>query len=61
MRVEESEKLLVVSYRHMYVREIDREQDDAGVGGAAPVGRTLRSPSGSLRVPPTQKSRECEV
>ena len=47
VRMEEAQPLLLVSYRHMYVREIDRQR-----GWTRPLvvprdrGRALRSPSG---------------
>ncbi len=53
VRVEMVEGRLLVSYRHMYVREIDRERRVSralvlGRGGLAraPVVEALRSPSG---------------
>jgi hypothetical protein len=47
VRVEKVNQLLVVSYRHMYVREID-PQNRTTRPWVVPrrVGRTLRSPSG---------------
>ena len=48
VRIENVEGLLLVSYRHMYVREIDRErrQTHALVMARENVERALRSPSG---------------
>jgi transposase InsO family protein len=47
IRVEKIENLLLVSYRHMYVREIDRQQRRTRpLVISRDVGRSLRSPSG---------------
>lgn len=47
VRVEKVNELLVVSYRHMYVREIDRARRTTRPWVVPRgVGRTLRSPSG---------------
>lgn len=56
VRVEEVNQLLVVSYRHMYVREID-PQNRTTRPWVVPrrVGRTLRSPSG---LPPRSANTE---
>lgn len=46
VQVESVEELLLVSYRHMYVREIDRQQRCTRPLVAPHFGRALRSPSG---------------
>jgi transposase InsO family protein len=46
VRVERVKELLLVSYRHMYVREIDRQQRCTRPLVAPHFGRALRSPSG---------------
>jgi len=62
VRVENVENLLLVSYRHMYVREIDRQRR-----GTRPlvlprnVGRALRSPCGLPPSPANAESSEREV
>jgi len=46
VQVESVKELLLVSYRHMYVREIDRQQRCTRPLVAPHFGRALRSPSG---------------
>jgi len=46
VRVESVQELLLVSYRHMFVREIDRQQRCTRPFVAPHFGRALRSPSG---------------
>jgi len=46
VRVESVQELLLVSYRHMYVREIDRQQRCTRALVVPHLGRALRSPSG---------------
>ncbi len=53
VQVEKLGELLVVSYRHMYVREIDRQQQcTRALIRPRSVGRALRSPSGLPPSPP---------
>jgi transposase InsO family protein len=63
VRIENVDGLLLVSYRHMYVREIDRErgQTHALVMARESVGRALRSPSGLPTSPPHAENQEREV
>ena len=62
VRVEEIGELLLVSYRHMYVREINRS-----AGNTRPlvmpreVGRAGRSPSGLPASPAKVENKGCEV
>jgi transposase InsO family protein len=57
VRVESIEQLLLVSYRHMYVREIDRQQRTTRPLVLPRVGRALRSPSG-LPTSPTNAQNQ---
>lgn len=62
VRVESVENLLLVSYRHMYVREIDRPQRRTrALVMARDVGRALRSPSGLPTSPANIANQEREV
>jgi transposase InsO family protein len=62
VRVENVEKLLLVSYRHMYVREIDRSQRcTRPLVLPHEVGRTLRSPSGLPTSPAHAPNQGAEV
>ena len=62
VRVERVENLLLVSYRHMYVREIDRQRQ-----GTRPlvvpreVGRALRSPFGLPASPAHEENQEGQL
>jgi hypothetical protein len=62
VRIESTERLLLISYRHMYVREIDRErrQTRTLVVTRASFGTALQSPSGLLASPP-KAERQQEV
>ncbi|MGA8072299.1 MAG: IS481 family transposase [Candidatus Acidiferrales bacterium] len=62
VRVESVENLLVVSYRHMYVREIDRQRGRTrALVMSRDVGRALRSPSGLPTSPANIANQECGV
>jgi transposase InsO family protein len=62
VRVESVENLLLVSYRHMYVREIDRQQRcTRPLVMPHDVGRALRSPSGLPTSPANVGNQEREV
>jgi transposase InsO family protein len=62
VRVESVENLLLVSYRHMYVREIDRPQRcTRPLVIPHDVGRALRSPSGLPTSPANIENQEREV
>jgi transposase InsO family protein len=52
VQIEKVGELLVVSYRHMYVREIDRAQGRSRVLVRPRFGRPLRSPFGLPASPP---------
>lgn len=59
VRVETAGELLVVSYRHMYVREIDRRRGcTRALVRRRAVGRPLRSPSGLPASLPTDTQTE---
>lgn len=62
VQIEKLGELLLVSYRHMYVREIDRKQccTRALVRPRA-VGRALRSPSGLPACPPNEPNQTEKV
>ena len=62
IRVESVGNLLLVSYRHMYVREIDRQgRCTRPLVMSRDVGRALRSPSGLPRTPANIENQECKV
>jgi transposase InsO family protein len=61
VRVESVEELLLVSYRHMYVREIDRQQRCTRPLVVPHFGRALRSPSGLPTSPAKVQNQEYEV
>jgi transposase InsO family protein len=62
VRVESVENLLLVSYRHMYVREIDRQQRRTRpLVLPRDVGRALRSPSGLPASPANVENQERKV
>lgn len=62
VQVERVENLLLVSYRHMYVREIDRQQRcTRPLVMPRDVGRTLRSPSGLPTSPANEENPERQV
>jgi transposase InsO family protein len=62
VRVESVGNLLLVSYRHMYVREIDRQQRcTRPLVVPRHVGRALRSPSGLPTSPANVENQEREV
>jgi hypothetical protein len=62
VRVESVENLLLVSYRHMYVREIDRQQRSTRpLVLPRDVGRALRSPSGLPASPANVENQERKV
>jgi transposase InsO family protein len=62
VQVEELNDLLLVSYRHMYVREIDRRKGcTQAVVRPRAVGRALRSPSGLPASPPNGMNQSQEV
>ena len=62
VRVENVENLLLVSYRHMYVREIDRSQRcTRPLVLPHGVGRALRSPSGLPTSPAHAPNQGTEV
>jgi hypothetical protein len=60
--VEEIGELLLVSYRHMYVREIDlRQRCTRALVLPRDFGRAFRSPSGLPASPAKVQNEECEV
>jgi transposase InsO family protein len=62
VRVESVAKLLLVSYRHMYVREIDRQQQSTrSLVLPRDFGRALRSPSGLPTSPAKTENQKGEV
>jgi transposase InsO family protein len=62
VRVESVGNLLLVSYRHMYVREIDRQQRRTRpLVMPRDVGRALRSPSGLPTSPANVENQERKV
>jgi transposase InsO family protein len=62
VRVERVGALLLVSYRHMYVREIDRERRSTRpLVVSRDVGRALRSPSGLPASPANGQEQSPEV
>lgn len=62
VRVEGLENLLLVSYRHMYVREIDRKHScTRSLVMPHDVDRSLRSPSGLPPSPANVEDQEREV
>jgi transposase InsO family protein len=62
VRVEIVENLLLVSYRHMYVRELDREQRSTRLlVMSRDVGRALRSPQGLPPSPANVENQGSEV
>jgi transposase InsO family protein len=62
VRVETVEELLLVSYRHMYVREVDRpSRCTRPLVLARDVGRALRSPSGLPASPANAENQGPEV
>lgn len=62
VRVENVENLVLVSYRHMYVREIDRsERCTRALVIPYEVGRALRSPSGLPTSPANVPNQEAGV
>lgn len=62
VRIETLEELLLVSYRHMYVREIDRPRGcTRSLVQPRDVGRALRSPSGLPASPANEENPEGEV
>jgi transposase InsO family protein len=62
VRIEEAGELLLVSYRHMYVREIDRQQRcTRALVLPRDVGRAFRSPSGLPTSPANVENKGCEV
>ena len=62
VRVERVGQLLLVSYRHMYVREIDRKQRcTRPLVLPRGVGRALRSPSGLPTSPANAPNQDQEV
>jgi transposase InsO family protein len=62
VRVESVGNLLLVSYRHMYVREIDRQQRRTRpLVLPRGVGRALRSPSGLPTSSANAENQECKV
>jgi transposase InsO family protein len=62
VRLEEVAGLLLVSYRHMYVREIDRRQRcTRALVLPRDCGRAFRSPSGLPASPATVQNDGCEV
>src|ERR1700722_6982597 len=62
VRVEEIGELLLVSFRHMYVREIDRRQRcTRALVLPRGVGRSFRSPSGLPASPANVPNEKCEV
>ena len=61
VQIEPLGELLVVSYRHMYVREIDRQQGCTRALIRPRVGRPLRSPFGLPTRPPNKPNRGQEV
>jgi len=61
VRIEVVEDLLLVSYRHMYVREIDRRQRCTRALVLPHVGRALRSPSGLPSSPTHMQNSGSEV
>lgn len=62
VRVEEMGELLLVSFRHMYVREIDRRQRcTRALVLPRDIGRAFRSPSGLPASPANVQNDECEV
>jgi len=61
VRVESVKELLLVSYRHMYVREIDRQHRCTRPLVAPRFGRVLRSPSGLPTNPAKAQDQGHEV
>jgi len=62
VRVEKIGELLLVSFRHMYVREIDRRQRcTRALVLPRGVGRSFRSPSGLPASPANVPNEECGV
>lgn len=62
VRVEEIGELLLVSFRHMYVREIDRRQQcTRALVLPRDLGRAFRSPSGLPASPAKVENQGCEV
>ena len=62
VRVEAVENLLLVSYRHMYVREIDRQRKcTRALVVPRDVGKALRSPSGLPASPANEENQERQV
>lgn len=62
VRIERVEDLLLVSYRHMYVREINlRKRETRPLVLSRDVGRTLRSPFGLPTSPANNANQETEV
>jgi transposase InsO family protein len=62
VRVEEVGELLLVSFRHMYVREIDRRRRyTRALVLPRDFGRAFRSPSGLPTSPAKGQNQECEV
>lgn len=61
VQIEKLGELLVVSYRHMYVREIDLQQGCTRALIRPRVGRSLRSPSGLPTSPPNGPNQSEEV
>jgi transposase InsO family protein len=60
VRVERVGDLLLISYRHMYVREIDRKQAcTRALIWPRSRGKRLRSPSGLPAALPTGKEKSC--
>jgi integrase-like protein len=62
VRVETVQNLLLVSYRHMYVREIDpAERRTRSLVIPRRVGRALRSPSGLPTIPANSQNKKMGV
>lgn len=62
VRVEEIGELLLVSFRHMYVREINRRQRcTRALVLPRDLGRAFRSPSGLPASPAKVENKGCEV